>query len=141
MNDIEVLEELRKELALYADGEKIKQGQALENLLEYLKNIAKQLDNIEIYQIPIGISELQFFSVRYKDLLKERQSDKERIKELEEYANWHIEHISEDIADYIDDDRIGNKNIIGEFKEERENWRDINRILNNEKTYIDYKTY
>lgn len=47
MNDIEVLEELRKELALYADGEKIKQGQAIENLL------------------------------------KERQSDKERIKELE----------------------------------------------------------
>ena len=48
MNDIEVLEELRKELALYADGEKIKQGQAIENLL------------------------------------KERQSDKEKIEELEE---------------------------------------------------------
>lgn len=47
MNDIEVLEDLRKELGRYADGKKIKQGQSLENLL------------------------------------KERQSDKERIKELE----------------------------------------------------------
>lgn len=32
--DIKILEELRKELGLSADGNKIKQGQALENLIE-----------------------------------------------------------------------------------------------------------
>ena len=69
--------------------------------------------------------------------------DKNYVKrsKLEKYANWHIEHLSEDIADYIDDDKIGNKNIIGELKEEREHWLDIKRIMNNEKTYIDYKNY
>lgn len=61
--------------------------------------------------------------------------------QIEEYANWHIEHLSEDIKDYIDDDKIGNASIIGEFKEEREHWKDIIRILNKEKTYIDYKNY
>lgn len=67
--------------------------------------------------------------------------EKEKNKELEEYANWHIEHLTEDIVDYIDDDRKGNASIIGEFKEEREHWKDIIRIMNNEKTYIDYKNY
>ena len=67
--------------------------------------------------------------------------EKEKNKELEEYANWHIEHLTEDIADYIDDDRKANASLIGELKEEREHWKDIIRISNNEKTYIDYKNY
>ena len=68
-------------------------------------------------------------------------SNEEIIKEIQEYANWHIVHTTEVIKDYIDDDKIGNKNIIGELKEEREHWKDIIRIMNNEKTYIDYKNY
>lgn len=78
---------------------------------------------------------------RIEELKQELLEEKEKNKELEEYANWHIEHLSEDIADYIDDDKIGNASIIGEFKEEREHWKDIIRIMNNEKTYIDYKNY
>ena len=66
---------------------------------------------------------------------------KEKIKELEEYSNWHIEHLTEDIADFIEDDRRGNASLIGELKEEREYWLDIKRIIRNEKTYIDYKNY
>lgn len=76
-----------------------------------------------------------------RNLLDLYKKEKEKNKELEEYANWHIEHLTEDIADYIDDDRKGNASIIGEFKEEREHWKDIIRIMNNEKTYIDYKNY
>lgn len=57
------------------------------------------------------------------------------------YANWHKEHLTEDIEDYIDDDKVNNAGIIGELKEEREHWKDIFRILNNEKTYINYKNY
>ena len=119
MNDIEILEELRHELGLYANGEKVRQGQAIENLIQ--RN--KDLEEIE------------------KEHKKENGRLRDRIKELEEIANWHIEHLTEDIADYIDDDKVGNASIIGDFKEEREHWRDINRILNNKKTYIDYKNY
>ena len=75
------------------------------------------------------------------NLSEQLNKEKEKNKELQEYANWHIEHLTEDIADYIDDDRKGNASIIGEFKEEREHWKDIIRIINNEKTYIDYKNY
>ena len=65
----------------------------------------------------------------------------QRNKELEEYVNWHIEHLTEDIADYVDDDIKANASLIGELKEEREHWKDIIRIMDNQKTYIDYKNY
>jgi len=61
------------------------------------------------------------------------------VENIKEYANWHKEHLTEDIEDYIDDDKVNNADIIGELKEEREHWKDIFRILNNEKTYINYK--
>lgn len=63
------------------------------------------------------------------------------LDEINEYANWHIEHLTESIADYIDDDKEGNKYIIGDLKEQRECWKDIIRILNNKETYIYYKSY
>ena len=63
------------------------------------------------------------------------------FEEIKEYVNWHIEHLTEDIADYIDDGKERNKYIIGELKEQREHWKDILRIINNEKTYIDYKNH
>lgn len=62
-------------------------------------------------------------------------------EKIRKYANWHIEHITETILDYIDDDKEGNKDFISSLKEEREHWRDIIRILNNEETYINYKEY
>lgn len=63
------------------------------------------------------------------------------MEEIKEYANWHIESLTETILDYIDDDKVGNADYIGELKEQREHWRDIIRIMNNEKTYIDYKNW
>lgn len=62
-------------------------------------------------------------------------------EEVKKYALWHIEKITDTILDYIDDGKEKNKYIIGELKEEREHWRDIIRIFNNEKTYVDYKDY
>ena len=47
------------------------------------------------------------------------------------------------LEDYIDDDKEGNKHYIGELKEDREHWKDIVRIIENKKLYmnniIDYK--
>lgn len=130
MNDIEILEEYIKELNKNKKKHELAYstsfgkywsdfGKAIENLIQRNKN----LEQIE------------------KEHKEENGRLRDRIKELEEYANWHIEHLTEDIADYIDDDKVGNASIIGDFKEEREHWRDINRILNNKKTYIDYKNY
>ncbi len=62
----------------------------------------------------------------------------EEIEEIKKYANWHIEYLTEDILDYIDDDKERNKYLIGSLKEEREHWKDILRIINNEKTYIEF---
>ena len=45
------LEELRKELGLYVDGEKIKQGQALENLLQAYKQDEKMIEEMASYLV------------------------------------------------------------------------------------------
>lgn len=65
----------------------------------------------------------------------------EKLKEIKKIAIWHINHLTEDILDYIDDDEIKNIYIIDSLKEEREHWRDILRIINGGNTYIDYKNY
>lgn len=62
------------------------------------------------------------------DKLKLKQHILETIKE---YVHQEIVHYTEDIIDYIDDDREGNKHIIGELKEHREHWKDIEKILQN----------
>lgn len=71
-------------------------------------------------------------------------SNEEIIKRLKEYTHQEIVHIDEDIKDYIDDDRIGNKNIIGELKERKEHWKDIEKIIEgkpNEELYMNWWGY
>ena len=60
------------------------------------------------------------------------------IELITNYVNEEISSYTETIKDYIDDDKIGNKDIIGELKEHREHWKDIIRIINNEKTYMEW---
>ncbi len=61
-------------------------------------------------------------------LIKEQEKQIDLIKE---YAHQEIVHCTETIKDYIDDDKEGNKHYIEELKEEREHWRDIEKILQN----------
>lgn len=61
------------------------------------------------------------------------------INKIKEYEQWHIDHTTESIIDYIDDDKIVNKDIIAELKEEREWHRDVLRIINNEEIYIKWE--
>lgn len=49
--DIKILEELRKKLGLYANGEKIKQGQALENLIKGYRELEKEIEILREYII------------------------------------------------------------------------------------------
>lgn len=53
------------------------------------------------------------------------------IRLINEYTHQEIVSRTEDIKDFTDDDKEGNKTIIGVIKEEREHWRDIEKIISN----------
>ena len=74
-------------------------------------------------------------------LIKEQQEREELIKE---YVHQEIVSYTETIIDYIDDDKEGNKDYIGELKEDREHWKDIEKILQNkpkEELYMNWWRY
>ena len=75
------------------------------------------------------------------NLLTKQQEQLELIKE---YAHQEIQHYTEDIKDYIDDDKIANADFIDQLTEEREQWKDIERILQNktkEELYMNWWRY
>lgn len=128
-------EEEKKAIEYFMNFTRYTKDRALEEYKCQNKNIkyAQDLEKrTNMFEIILNLIQKQQIQINKKDKI---------IDEIKEYANWHIDCCTEDIADYIDDDRIGNANIIEEFKEQREHWKDILRILNNEKTYIDYKNY
>ena len=70
--------------------------------------------------------------------------NEEDLIRLEDYIHQEIVHLTEDIADYIDDDKEGNKYIIASLKEEREHWRDLERIIEgkpNNELYMNWWKY
>ena len=74
-------------------------------------------------------------------LIKEQQEREELIKE---YAHQEIVNYTETIRDYIDDDKEKNRDHIGELKEDREHWKDIEKILQNkpkEELYMNWWRY
>ena len=74
-------------------------------------------------------------------LIKKQQEEIELIKE---YVHQEIVHYTETIEDYEDDDKEGNKDYIGELKEDREHWKDIEKILQNkpkEELYMNWWRY
>lgn len=81
------------------------------------------------------IKENQIETEKYKTLYERALSDlikaDKQIDLIKEYAHQEIVHCTETIKDYIDDDKEGNKHYIEELKEEREHWRDIEKILQN----------
>lgn len=74
-------------------------------------------------------------------LIKEQQKREELIKE---YVHQEIVHYTETIKDYEDDDKKENKHYIEELKEDREHWKDIEKILQNkpkEELYMNWWRY
>ena len=72
----------------------------------------------------------------------------EKEKEKNNNAKWYIHQevvrIKENIEDYIDDDKEGNKHIIGEFKEDLKQWQDVEKLLDGkskDELYIDWRKY
>lgn len=62
----------------------------------------------------------------------EIKSLKKQICCIREYAKWHVDACTDDILDYIDDDRIGNKDFIDELREDREHWKDVVKLCDND---------
>ena len=74
-------------------------------------------------------------------LIKEQQEREELIKE---YVHQEIVHYTETIEDYEDDDKKENKDYVGQLKEKREHWKDIEKILQNkskEELYMNWWRY
>lgn len=120
-----------------------KEQEAIEKLEYYLKNSAYKRENSDFFknggweivdlEIPKAIETVL-------NMLKEKDRQIDLIKE---YAHQEIEHYTETIEDYMDDDKEGNKNYIKELKEKREHWKDIERILENkpEELYMNWWKY
>lgn len=62
-----------------------------------------------------------------KSLVSSLEKKDKIINSIKKYAQQEIDFATEDIKDYIDDDREGNKDIIGELKEWREHWKEIKK--------------
>lgn len=68
----------------------------------------------------------------------------EKIENAKWYIHQMVVRIEEDIEDYIDDDKDRNKHIIGELKETKKVWQDVEKLLNGESKdnlYIDWRKY
>ena len=92
----------------------------------------EQREAIEMYRNLQISDDVEFENARNTilSLIKEQQEREELIKE---YVHQEIVHYTETIEDYEDDDKKENKHFIEELKEEREHWKDIERILQNKK--------
>lgn len=90
---------------------------------------------------------LKMLSNAYIDGLKQGHLDKDMdisniIDKIKEYVHQEIVSYTETIEDYIEDDKDGNSHYIGELKEIREHWKDIERIMNRDNhLYMDWWKY
>lgn len=94
--------------------------------------------NLEIDLNKLNLEQIKNLKELIEEYNKELGKQVNIIELITNYANEEISSYTETIKDYIDDDKIGNKDIIGELKEQREHWKDIIRIINNEKTYMEW---
>lgn len=131
-----------------------------QEVIEYLKQFSELMKKWDATEISSKIDtvlslikEQQEKIAKYEKIYKEydcyrwvKELDKKdkQIDLIKEYAHQEIVHYTETIKDYIDDDKEGNKHYIEELKEEREHWRDIEKILQNkpkEELYMNWWKY
>ena len=111
MNDIEILEELRHELGLYANGEKVRQGQAIENLIQRnkdleeiekehkeengrLRNRIKELEGIYTTAYNMGKA---YINIKWKEkIIKKAKEYKETKQKVGEYMAIALEELLEE---------------------------------------------
>lgn len=123
------------------------QREAIEYIQKQIDYFKEQIKFIEAVDCDYYEEEYELYKNRIKQfstvlsLIKEQQEREELIKE---YVHQEIVHYTETIEDYEDDDKKENKHYIEELKEEREHWKDIEKILQNkskEELYMNWWKY
>ena len=119
------------------------QREAVDNIKIFVKSIRSDLaeeseDNQELADALDTVLSL------IKEQQEEIEKKDKQIDLIKEYTHQEIVHYTETIKDYEDDDKKENKHYIEELKEEREHWRDIEKILQNkpkEELYMNWWRY
>lgn len=115
-----------------------------EKLIEIQETLMDYIQELEEKNRHLGLTEATLMTTRtiWKARYYKIKQKEKILRKIDKYVQSEIECYTENIRDYIDDDRIGNADIIGELKEEREHWRDILRIIEGEsELYMNWDKY
>ena len=111
-------------------------------LSEEEKKAIKNLENLSEFGLSATLNQTDLDKMDI--ILKLIKKQQEQLELIKEYAHQEIVNYTETIRDYIDDDKEKNKDYIGELKEDREHWKDIEKILQNkpkEELYMNWWRY
>lgn len=97
-----------------------------------------KMSNLELDLNQLSTKQIKNLKELVEEYNNELGNQVDIIEAIKKYVDEEISSYTETIKDYIDDDKIGNRDIIGELKEQREHWKDIIRIMNKEKTYMEW---
>ena len=97
-----------------------------------------KMSNLELDLNQLSTKQIKNLKELVEEYNNELGNQVDIIEAIKKYVDEEISSYTETIKDYIDDDKIGNKDIIVELKEQREHWKDIIRIMNKEKTYMEW---
>ena len=97
-----------------------------------------KMSNLELDLNQLSTKQIKNLKELVEEYNNELGNQVDIIEAIKKYEDEEISSYTETIKDYIDDDKIGNKDIIVELKEQREHWKDIIRIMNKEKTYMEW---
>ena len=136
MNDIEILEELRHELGLYANGEKVRQGQAIANLIQRNKDLEEieQEHKEENGRLREELENIEYIKRNFDYCLERKTKEgielkvKEKMQELDKEEKEAQESISDEEREEYSDASIGyllmnietRRNVLQELLEESE---------------------
>lgn len=136
MNNIEILEELRHELGLYANGEKVRQGQAIENLIQRNKDLEEieQEHKEENGRLREELENIEYIKRNFDYCLERKTKEgielkvKEKMQELDKEEKEAQESISDEEREEYSDASIGyllmnietRRNVLQELLEESE---------------------
>lgn len=115
-----------------------------EEIVKLKVNLAKSCADRTLDRETLKNQENENLEALHRAYNEEISKKDKQIDLIKEYVHQEIAHCTETIKDYIDDDKEGNKHYIKELKEEREHWRDIEKILQNkqkEELYMNWWRY
>ena len=115
-----------------------------EEIVKLKVNLAKSCADRTLDRETLKNQENENLEALHRAYNEELDKKNKQIDLIKEYVHQEIVHCTETIKDYSDDDKYGNKHYIEELKEEREHWRDVEKLLQNkpkEELYMNWWRY